>query len=271
LEAALREKEQRQLSIAPAIGADPPMKRVKILVLGDSGVGKTSIICRLTNNEFNSKLVSTIGIDFKVVKVMVDGNPVQAQIWDTAGSEKFHKITTSYYRGCNGIILVYDISSRKTLENIDYWVSNIKAHATDSVYVAIVGNKMDLRDDPNMADKCVSESEGHAIAEKYHIPYSETSALTSHNLQESFHYIVESVVFADMPPGSHHHSSHSQGGLLGQWRMHTKKSLSTDKKSPSSPQFNTSRALSSSSSGSTTTSNEEGASVHKDKDKCIVS
>jgi small GTP-binding protein len=192
LEAAMREKEQRSMSTSPGqgsplglqIGTEPLMRRVKILLLGDSNVGKTSIIARLTTGDFKTKMVQTVGVDYKPKKVNINGENIQVrhpsfppsphllptlkvQLWDTAGSEKFRQITTSYYRGVNGIMLCFDVSQRETYERVADWLQNIKKHATENVHLMLVGNKIDLRhergDDPN----CVHEREVRPIANKY--------------------------------------------------------------------------------------------------------
>ncbi|XP_029307926.1 ras-related protein Rab-13 isoform X2 [Cottoperca gobio] len=103
----------------------------KLLLIGDSGVGKTCLIIRFSEDNFNSTYISTIGIDFKVKTVEVDGKKVKLQVWDTAGQERFKTITTAYYRGAMGIILVYDITDEKSYENIQNWMKSIKELAKD--------------------------------------------------------------------------------------------------------------------------------------------
>lgn len=121
------------------------MRRFKILLLGDSGVGKSSLILRWNEDKFSSTLVGTVGVNFKTRKVSVEGEAVSVQVWDTAGQEQFHKITTTYYKGAHAIMVVYDISDKKSLENVEYWIKNIKQHANAAVHVCLVGNKTDLR------------------------------------------------------------------------------------------------------------------------------
>lgn len=195
--AAAAEKSSRTSisSLPSALGTDPPMRRVKILMLGDSGVGKSSLICRWTLDNFSPTLVSTVGVDFKAKKVVLDSEPLQVQVWDTAGQEQFHKITTSYYRGANGIMLVYDVSDRQSLENIEYWIKNIKKHATDSVHVALIGNKTDLRDENH--SNCVTTEMGREVATKFGIPYFETSAKEAVNVEEAYQTVLRSIVAGD--------------------------------------------------------------------------
>lgn len=248
LEAALREKEQRSLSTyaAPQIGVDPPMKRVKILLLGDSAVGKTSILTRLTSSDnFHSKRVSTVGIDYKHIKVSIDGNPIQCQVWDTAGSEKFHKITATYYGSSDGIMLIYDISNKQTLTNISYWMSNIKAKCHENLQILLIGNKVDLRDLPEY--DCATYAEGKAVAAKYNVPYAETSAFTENNIQESFLSLVRSIVVGDV------NIVRKMSGIASSWG---RKSNSSERRSPSHG-----------SQLSSSPHEEEG----REKDKCKIS
>ncbi|KAJ0000450.1 hypothetical protein NQD34_012292 [Periophthalmus magnuspinnatus] len=105
----------------------------KLLLIGDSGVGKTCLIIRFAEDNFNSTYISTIGIDFKVKTIDVDGRKVKLQVWDTAGQERFKTITTAYYRGAMGIILVYDITDEKSFENIQNWMKSIKENASAGV------------------------------------------------------------------------------------------------------------------------------------------
>lgn len=232
IEAAKREKQERSVSIGSLsgrgshlsttpIGSDPPMRRVKILLLGDSSVGKSSLIQRLTDNTFKPCLVSTVGVDYKVRKLHLNGTSVQVQLWDTAGSEKFHKITTSYYRGVHGIMLVFDVSNRKSFKHVSYWLSNISKYANENVQVTLVGNKVDLRPvdtekkdsgkinkfiksktarstvestSEEEVDPFVHTHEGQAVASKYHIQYAETSALSNTNIEESLTQCVKQVL-----------------------------------------------------------------------------
>jgi small GTP-binding protein len=181
-------------------GSDIVPRKIKILVLGDSGVGKSSIICRYISDSFNPSLVSTLGVDLKTKRVHVDDKLVQVQVWDTAGQTAFHRITTSYYRGSNAILLVYDISERATLENIEYWMKNIKQEASENVKVALIGNKTDLRAKEGYSQICVGPEEGRAVADKYKVIYAETSAMTSGAaVEEAFDKLIRQVLTADSP------------------------------------------------------------------------
>jgi len=215
-----KKKRASQVNMPSTIGSDPPMRRFKILLLGDSGVGKTSLIYRWTLDSFNPSLSSTVGVDFKAKKVVVSGEATQIQVWDTAGQEQFHKITTSYYRGAQGIMLVCDVSDPETIENITYWMKNIINHASDSIRVVLVGNKTDLRalhhpeegsEGYEEAMKKYEDLEAHAkkardIAERFNVPYIETSAKDSNGVDEAFLSLVNFMICADhtqvyRPPG----------------------------------------------------------------------
>merc|ERR1712071_723326 len=118
----------------------------KLLLIGDSGVGKTCVLFRFSEDAFNSTFISTIGIDFKIRTIELDGKKIKLQIWDTAGQERFRTITTAYYRGAMGIMLVYDITNDKSFDNIKNWIRNIEEHASADVEKMILGNKCDMND-----------------------------------------------------------------------------------------------------------------------------
>ncbi|SPP78490.1 blast:Ras-related protein Rab-10 [Drosophila guanche] len=131
----------------------------KLLLIGDSGVGKTCILFRFSDDAFTSTFISTIGIDFKIKTVELRGKKIKLQIWDTAGQERFHTITTSYYRGAMGIMLVYDITNEKSFENIVKWLRNIDEHANEDVEKMILGNKCDMTD-----KRVVNKERGEAVS-----------------------------------------------------------------------------------------------------------
>ena len=196
--AAESEKKKRSLMQSADMsssGVEPQTRRVKILVLGDSGVGKSCLITRWTADAFSANIVSTVGVNFKSKRVHLNSEYVQVQVWDTAGQEHFHKITTSYYRGAHGIMLVYDVSDAKTMENAEYWIKNIKAHASESVRVALIGNKTDLRTAVG-ADKvdCTDPKLATGYAEMFGVPYFETSAKESTNVDLAFMSMVEGII-----------------------------------------------------------------------------
>ncbi|XP_077567375.1 ras-related protein Rab-8B [Stigmatopora nigra] len=153
----------------------------KLLLIGDSGVGKTCLLFRFSEDSFNTTFISTIGIDFKIRTIELDGKRVKLQIWDTAGQERFRTITTAYYRGAMGIMLVYDISNEKSYENIKNWIRNIEEHASADVEKMVLGNKCDMTD-----RRQVSKDRGEKLAIDYGVKFMETSAKTSLNVEEAF-------------------------------------------------------------------------------------
>ena len=153
----------------------------KVLLLGDSDVGKSSLILRYTDETFNSKLVNSIGVDFKMKKREIDGKIIKVQIWDTAGHERFRSITYSYYRGANSIIIVFDLSDKKSFISITEWLKQIEKHAKENVFKFLVGNKSDLED-----ERQVAYEEAKQYADEHDLPYIETSAKNGININELF-------------------------------------------------------------------------------------
>jgi len=125
---------------------------LKIVMIGDSGVGKSCLLKRFSTNEFNDTYISTIGVDFEIQTLDIDGKIVKLQIWDTAGQERFHNITTSYYRGAHCIMLVYDVTNSDSFRNLNRWMGQIKNYASKGTQFLIVGNKADLQGSPTRVD-----------------------------------------------------------------------------------------------------------------------
>jgi len=161
----------------------------KLLLIGDSGVGKTCILFRFSDDAFNTTFISTIGIDFKIKTIELKGKKIKLQIWDTAGQERFHTITTSYYRGAMGIMLVYDITNSKSFENIAKWLRNIDEHANEDVEKMILGNKCDMDE-----NRQVPKERGDAIAREHGIKFMETSAKNNINIERAFHELAEAIL-----------------------------------------------------------------------------
>lgn len=159
----------------------------KLLLIGDSGVGKTSILFKFSEDTFSSAFISTIGIDFKIRTIEVDGKRIKLQVWDTAGQERFRTITTAYYRGAMGIMLVYDVSNVKSFDNISNWIRNIEMHATQDVELMILGNKCDV------VEKRVSKERGEQLALQHSIKFLETSAKANINIEEAFTTLARDI------------------------------------------------------------------------------
>ncbi|KAA0202053.1 hypothetical protein HAZT_HAZT003581 [Hyalella azteca] len=158
----------------------------QIVLIGDSGVGKSNLLSRFTRNEFNLESKSTIGVEFATRSIEVDGKTIKAQIWDTAGQERYRAITSAYYRGAVGALLVYDIAKQLTYSNVERWLKELRDHADQNIVIMLVGNKSDLRH-----LRSVPTEEAKGFAEKEGLSFIETSALDSTNVETAFHNILE--------------------------------------------------------------------------------
>ncbi|CAO2825567.1 unnamed protein product [Amaranthus hypochondriacus] len=157
----------------------------KIVLIGDSGVGKSNILTRFTRNEFSLESKSTIGVEFATRTLQVEGKIVKAQIWDTAGQERYRAITSAYYRGAVGALLVYDITKKQSFDNVTRWLHELRDHADSNIVIMLVGNKSDLRH-----LRGVPQSDGHLLAEREELVFLETSALDSTNVENAFQRIL---------------------------------------------------------------------------------
>ena len=169
----------------------------KVLLLGDSSVGKTCFLMKYTDEAFQETHMATIGLDYRLKSMKLkNGKTVKIQIWDTAGQDRFRSITKNYYKGSHGIILIYDITNPITFENITHWVSQVREEASKNVVIYLIGNKIDLEE-----ERKVSTEEGEKLAEKLGLPFNETSAFDGTNINETFDDIVERIdkAFGDIP------------------------------------------------------------------------
>merc|ERR1711934_762548 len=160
---------------------------IKLLLIGDSGVGKSCLLCRYSDDVFNSNFITTIGIDFKIRTIELDGAKIKLQIWDTAGQERFRTITQAYYRGAMGILLVYDVADDKSFNNIRTWMRNIDQHANEQVVKILLGNKCDI------ASRMVTVEQGEELAKEFGIKFFETSAKNNTNVEEAFNAIAKAI------------------------------------------------------------------------------
>lgn len=160
----------------------------KVVLIGDSGVGKSNLLSRFTRNEFNLESKSTIGVEFATKSIQVDAKTVKAQIWDTAGQERYRAITSAYYRGAVGALLVYDISKQITFENVERWLKELRDHAEQNIVIMLVGNKSDLRH-----RRAVTTEDAMAFAENNGLAFIETSALDATGVDESFRQILTEI------------------------------------------------------------------------------
>lgn len=153
---------------------------MKILLVGDSGVGKSCLLVRFVDDKFNPTFITTIGIDFKIKTVEIDGRKIKLQLWDTAGQERFRTITTAYYRGAMGIIIVYDVTDERTFANVRHWYQTVTEHANANAQILLVGNKSD------MDNRVVSYEQGETLAQELDVTFLESSAKNNSNVNEIF-------------------------------------------------------------------------------------
>lgn len=160
----------------------------KVVLIGDSGVGKSNLLSRFTRNEFNLESKSTIGVEFATRSINVDSKVVKAQIWDTAGQERYRAITSAYYRGAVGALLVYDIAKHGTYENVTRWLKELRDHADANIVIMLVGNKSDLKH-----LRAVPTEEARGFAAENSLSFIETSALDASNVESAFQTILTDI------------------------------------------------------------------------------
>mmetsp|Transcript_2600 Transcript_2600/g.4007 ORF Transcript_2600/g.4007 Transcript_2600/m.4007 type:complete len:227 (-) Transcript_2600:56-736(-) len=160
----------------------------KILLIGNSGVGKSALIMRFADDIFHSSFASTIGVDFKLRTVELNGQKIKLQIWDTAGQERFKTVTNAYFRGSHGIILVYDITKESSFAALDDWLMELGKSAPSNCLKLIIGNKCDLAEDREVSHEVVQE-----YAEKHGIHFFETSAKDTTNVNQAFLHLAGEI------------------------------------------------------------------------------
>ncbi|KAL5205293.1 hypothetical protein ABZP36_033502 [Zizania latifolia] len=160
----------------------------KVVLIGDSGVGKSNLLSRFTRNEFSLESKSTIGVEFATRSIRVDDKVVKAQIWDTAGQERYRAITSAYYRGAVGALVVYDVTRHVTFENVERWLKELRDHTDANIVIMLVGNKADLRH-----LRAVSVEDAKGFAERESTFFMETSALESMNVENAFTEVLTQI------------------------------------------------------------------------------
>ena len=161
----------------------------KIVLIGDSGVGKTNILSRYINNEFSLATQSTVGVEFGSKIIKKNGKVIKLQIWDTAGQERYKSITSAYYKGSRGAFVVYDITRKSTYDNIDKWIGELKTNGSEDVLIMLVGNKSDLEEKREVITEEVEKK-----AQEQKLAFCETSALNGKNVEYAFENLINEIL-----------------------------------------------------------------------------
>ncbi|KAF8571625.1 hypothetical protein P879_02255 [Paragonimus westermani] len=181
----MSERNSHRSTASPTMPIENKLRIFRVMLAGDSAVGKTSLLIRLCENKFTGTSVSTIGIDMKMRSITVDGRSTMLQLWDTAGQERFRSISASFYRKADGILLVYDCTSESSFLHTREWISTIQENAGRDIPIVVVANKVDLRDQyEREGTQCVSYMDGRQFAQEIEALFFETSALTGSNVEE---------------------------------------------------------------------------------------
>ena len=176
----------------------------KILLVGDSGVGKTNIMLRYLNKEFNINTKATVGVEFGSKNIIIDKKVIKGQIWDTAGQERYRAITSAYYKGAHGAFVVYDITLKESFEAVDRWINDLRNNTDERLEIILIGNKSDLEE-----KRQVTKEEGEEKAKEKEVAFMETSALNCNNIEKAFNEILNKVYLAYKPQ-----EKKSEGGFI---------------------------------------------------------
>ena len=176
----------------------------KIVLVGDSGVGKTNIMLRYLNKEFNINTKATVGVEFGSKNIIIDKKVIKGQIWDTAGQERYRAITSAYYKGAHGAFVVYDITLKESFEAVDKWINDLRSNTDERLEIILIGNKSDLEE-----KRQVTKEEGEEKAKEKEVAFMETSALNCNNIEKAFNEILNKVYLAYKPQ-----EKKSEGGFI---------------------------------------------------------
>lgn len=165
----------------------------KVVVVGDSGVGKTNLIKRFITNSFDKSTKATVGVEFMSKTFMINDEVFKVEVWDTAGQERYKSITSAYYKGASGALVVYDVTRDSSFHNVDRWIQELKEKGSQNIRMLIVGNKTDLK-----SERKIKSEEAFDKAKMIEIPLMETSALNASNVKEAFYLLIKEMykVFA---------------------------------------------------------------------------
>jgi Ras-related protein Rab-1A len=158
----------------------------KVLLLGNSDVGKSSLILRYVDGTWSNTFIPTIGVDFKVKTIEVDNKKIKMQIWDTAGQERFRTVIASYFKGSHGVLLIYDVTNKTSFKQLESWLEIIENNASEDILKILIGNKIDLEE-----DREVTKEEGQSFANMHNIQFMETSAKMNTNVNEAFEALAK--------------------------------------------------------------------------------
>jgi Ras-related protein Rab-11A len=161
----------------------------KLILIGDSYVGKSNILLKYLKNQFNENSKTTVGVEFGTKNIIINNKRIKIQIWDTAGQERYRSITSAYYKGAKGALIVYDITRKNTFDNIDKWITDLKLNGDKNICIIILGNKSDLID-----KREINKNDGIKKAEMYKTAFLETSALNGDNISKAFDELIEQIV-----------------------------------------------------------------------------
>ncbi|CAD7940409.1 unnamed protein product [Amoebophrya sp. A120] len=181
----------------------------KLVLIGDSGVGKSCLLLRFADDQFTESYITTIGVDFRFKTINVSGKTVKLQIWDTAGQERFRTITSAYYRGADGIVIVYDCGDRDSFNNVNSWVEEVSKYASASTSMVLVANKSDMP----ASSKAVSAEEGEAKARQLGLAFMETSAKTGSGVEDAFTLMSTNLITVKMTEQAEQRGSGAGGSL----------------------------------------------------------
>ena len=161
----------------------------KLILIGDSYVGKSNILLKYLKNQFNENSKTTIGVEFGTKNIIINNKRIKIQIWDKSGQERYRSITSAYYKGAKGALIIYDITRKNTFDNIDKWITDLKLNRDKNICIIILGNKSDLID-----KREINKNDGIKKAEMYKIAFLETSALNGDNISKAFDELIEQIV-----------------------------------------------------------------------------
>ena len=160
----------------------------KVVLVGDSFVGKTNIMSKYLKNEFHEDSKATVGVEFGSKQFNIEGHIIKAQIWDTAGQERYRAVTNAYYKGAKGAFIVYDITRKETFESVDKWINDIITTCDKGLTIILIGNKSDLE-----SQRQISKEQGEEKAKSFELAFLETSALSGENLEKGFNMLINEV------------------------------------------------------------------------------